>query len=699
MPMKEEKKTKEQLISELTELRQRLAQLEVSESRMKETQEALRKGTNELKERVKELNCLYGISALTEKPGTSLEQILQGTVNLIPLACQYPDITSARIILKGQEFKTGNFGETAWKLASDITARGERIGALEVRYLEERPERDEGPFVKEERSLLNAIAERLARIIERKQAEEKIKHLNLLLRAILEVNQLITKEKDRHRLLKGVCDTLKETRGYYNTWAALLDESGRLLATAQAGLGEDFSPMAERLKHGRLTHCGRRALQQTKVVVTEDPLSTCADCPLAVKYSGRGAMTTRLEYSGRIYGLLSVSIPRDFAAEKEEQTLFKEVATDIAYALHSLELEQEQKRIQSALKESEQFSSSLLRNAPHAIIVINPDGSIRYVNPALESLTGFSVAELIGKKPPYPWSTAEAVKQSSCDFEETLHAGAQKLEELFQKKNGERFWVEITSAPVRTDGELKYYLSNWADITERKRGLEALQESERQLRFLSSELLKAQENERKRIAQELHDGIGQTLSAIKFGVEDALDALGKDTPASGGKTLESIIPLVKTGIEDIRRICSDLRPSTLDDLGLLATISWFCREFQTIYSGIRIEKQVDIEEDEVPDILKTVIYRVIQEAFNNIAKHSKADLVRLCLKKAGGTIDLFIEDNGRGFHLHDALSADIFKRGLGLASMKERTEHSGGSFSIKSTKGSGTTIHASWLST
>ncbi len=697
--MKEEKKTKEQLIDELTELRQRLAQLEVSESRMKETEDALRKRTNELNERIKELNCLFGISALTEKPGISLEQILQGTVNLIPPAWQHPDITSARIMLKGQQFRTANFRETAWKLANDITVRGERIGAIEVRYLEERPERDEGPFLKEERSLLNAIAERLARIIERKQAEEKIKHLNLLLRAILEVNQLITREKDSRRLLKGLCDTLKETRGYYNTWAALLDESGRPLATAQAGLGEDFTPMAEQLKHGKLTDCGQKALRQSDVVITQDPLSSCADCPLAVKYGGRGAMTARLEYSGRIYGLLSVSIPGDFITEKEEQTLFKEVATDIAYALHSLELEEEQKRIQRALKESEEFSSSLLRNAPHAIIAINPDGAIRYVTPALERLTGFSSAELIGRKPPYPWWTEKTAKQTSGDLEKALHAGPQRRERLFQKKNGELFWVEITSTPVRTDGELKYYLSNWADITEHKRGLEALQESERQLRFLSSELLKAQENERKRIAQELHDGIGQTLSAIKFGLEDALDGWGRDAPASGGKTLNSIIPLVKTGIEDIRRICTDLRPSILDDLGLLATMSWFCREFQTIYSGIRVEKQVDIQENEVPDILKTVIYRVLQEAFNNIAKHSKADLVRLSLKKAEGTIDLFIEDNGQGFALEDALYAHIFKRGLGLASMKERTEHSGGSFSIKSTKGSGTIIRASWQST
>jgi PAS domain S-box-containing protein len=235
------------------------------------------------------------------------------------------------------------------------------------------------------------------------------------------------------------------------------------------------------------------------------------------------------------------------------------------------------------------------------------------------------------------------------------------------------------------------------DITDRVGAEEALKESERQLHFLSSQLLTAQENERKRIAQELHDGIGQTLSAIKFGMEDALDRMGKVAPSPGIKALEAMIPMVKNGIEEVRRICTDLRPSLLDDLGLLATISWFCREFQTIYSGIRIEKQINIKESEVPDILKTVIYRVLQEAFNNVAKHSKADLVCLYLRKTEGTIDLSIEDNGLGFDLEDAISAESSKRGLGLASMKERIEYSGGSFSIESIRGRGTIIRASWL--
>ncbi len=190
-------------------------------------------------------------------------------------------------------------------------------------------------------------------ITQRKHLEEKMVHLNLVLRAIRNVNQLITKEKDRNRLLQGACNNLIETRGYHNAWIALLDDSGRLVSTAEAGLGEAFKFMIERLKHGELTECGQKALVQSEVVVIDDPLSTCTDCPLVEQYDGRRAMTIRLEHERKVYGLLSVAVPAQLAADKEERDLFKEVAEDIAFGLYSIELEEERKRAEEALRESE----------------------------------------------------------------------------------------------------------------------------------------------------------------------------------------------------------------------------------------------------------------------------------------------------------------------------------------------------------
>ncbi len=223
---------------------------------------------------------------------------------------------------------------------------------------------------------------------------------------------------------------------------------------------------------------------------------------------------------------------------------------------------------------------------------------------------------------------------------------------------------------------------------------EELKESEARLRALSSQLLTAQESERKRIAMELHDGIGQMLTAIKFKVENILQEKGK--AATTRQSLEAVIPLVRETVEEVRRMQMDLHPSTLDDLGILATLGWFCREYQKIYSHIRIEKEIGLQENEVPIPLRTVIYRMTQEALNNIAKHGKADLVRLSLRKKEGMIEWIVEDNGMGFNLEEILSSDRARRGLGLNSMRERAQLSGGTFEIESTLGKGTTVRASW---
>ncbi|MCK4419620.1 PAS domain S-box protein, partial [Candidatus Aerophobetes bacterium] len=146
----------------------------IESSERKETREALQKKTDDITERIKELNCLYSICNLVEKPGISLEEILHKTVDLIPSAWQYPEITGTQINLEHQVFKTKNYKETIWKQSAAIIGKDHRIGTLNICYLEERPKSKEGPFLKEERNLINAIAERLGRIIERKKMERAL---------------------------------------------------------------------------------------------------------------------------------------------------------------------------------------------------------------------------------------------------------------------------------------------------------------------------------------------------------------------------------------------------------------------------------------------------------------------------------------------------------------------------------------------
>jgi len=196
------------------------------------------------------------------------------------------------------------------------------------------------------------VAELEREVTERKLAQERIEHLNTMLHAIRKVNQLIVREKDRNRLIKSACDELVATCGYYNAWIALLDESGSLVTTAEAGLGKKFKPMVEMLKRGELPLSEQNALKQSGVMITEDPLSTCTDCPLSPLYEGRSGMTTRLEQEGKVYGVMTVSIPGGLATDEEEQALFREVTNDITFALYSIELEKGRNRAEEELEQS-----------------------------------------------------------------------------------------------------------------------------------------------------------------------------------------------------------------------------------------------------------------------------------------------------------------------------------------------------------
>jgi signal transduction histidine kinase len=273
---------------------------------------------------------------------------------------------------------------------------------------------------------------------------------------------------------------------------------------------------------------------------------------------------------------------------------------------------------------------------------------------------------------------------------------------------------------LKDDGAIREWVGTCIDITERKRTEEALEQYTKELqqlaetleqrvrerteelekaneglRQLSSKLLSAQEEERKRIAGEIHDTLGSCLTSIKFKIEDTLLRIG-GTPNAAAESLSTVIPMIHEGVEECRRIQMDLRPSMLDDLGLLPALSWFFRKFQAIYSQIQIAQEIEIEDKDIPPSLKTVIFRVTQEAMNNIAKYSKADLARLSLRKLDNRMELAIQDNGQGFNPEKVTGSESGRRGLGLTSMRERVELSGGSFYIESFEGKGTTIRAAW---
>jgi len=348
----------------------------------------------------------------------------------------------------------------------------------------------------------------------------------------------------------------------------------------------------------------------------------------------------------------------------------------------------ERKRAEEELAEAEKNYSRLVENSLTGIY-INLDGRIVFANQRFAEIYGYPKEEIEGIE------ILKLVHPEDRKLIEERRLRRLRREEVPPEyesrgltRDGRTIWVSRRNTVINYRGK-PAILGNIVETTQRKQMEQSLQESQKELRLLSAQLLNAQENERKSIAQELHDSIGQTLAAVKFSLERKISQMDFQK-APPGLLLENVLSLIQNGIDETRTIMMNLRPSILDDLGILATISWFCREFQRVYTHLRIHRDIRVEEKDIPDHLKIVIFRILQEAMNNISKHSRGNTVFLLLAKIHETLELEIRDNGLGF------SPETSPRGLGLSSMKERAELSGGTFFLAAAIGQGTRLKASW---
>jgi len=342
----------------------------------------------------------------------------------------------------------------------------------------------------------------------------------------------------------------------------------------------------------------------------------------------------------------------------------------------------ERRRAENALRESERRYSTLVKTAHDVIFSLALDGRITAVNPAFEKITGWRCADWLGK-PFAQLIHPDEVAVSVTRFYTILRG---KPPEVWQyrvrKADGQYAVGEFTLAREVRGGKPVGVFGIGRDITERKRAEEALKN-------LSSKILTAQEEERRRISRELHDEVGQSLTAISVTLA-ALKNNGASTSPSALEKITGTQRLLEGTMDAVHRFARELRPAMLDELGLLPALRSHVNNFSE-RAGLRVRLRADPAAERLNNDQKTAVFRIVQESLTNVAKHARATQARVSLHSEGGGICVEIADNGKSFRA-DPEAAARQKQRLGLLGMQERVRLVNGQFSIKPRPGRGTTV-------
>jgi PAS domain S-box-containing protein len=336
--------------------------------------------------------------------------------------------------------------------------------------------------------------------------------------------------------------------------------------------------------------------------------------------------------------------------------------------------------------------SRVFMDATDPIIIEDLSGTIVDLNRQAEKAYGWQRGELIGRSirtliPGELQDEADLLRQRCRNGQET-----HQVEWVRLSRNGEKHAVLLTVFPLADEiGKSTEIASIAKDITVRKRMESALRKSRQDLLELSRKSIEALEAERRAVARELHDSVGGSLAAIKFVLEEIYAKLPDEQEPARNLVHKTIDHMAET-IKETKRISVQLRPLTLDDLGLLATIEWYMRQFREQYAGIDLQQRIEVSENEIDDAHKIVVYRILQESLTNAAKHSGADTIRIELCVKGPYLLFEVEDNGSGFDPQAVLECRDPLSGYGLQSMRERTELCSGTFVLDSYPGQGTLV-------
>jgi two-component system sensor histidine kinase DegS len=376
---------------------------------------------------------------------------------------------------------------------------------------------------------------------------------------------------------------------------------------------------------------------------------------------------------------------RDALLESSAILIISALAIALMEAYH--QNKQRQARLEDAVKNlelSQQNYEELFANASDAIWIHDIEGNIILANKACERLTGYSVSELTGKNV-REFLTQEALPLARQVRDRLLRGEAMehRYEQRSIKKDGSEAIIQLATRLIVSDSKPKAFQNMARDITEERK----LQDN---LQFYLREVLQAQEEERKRLARELHDDTSQQILLLTHGVDNLASKAERYLPQELRNELEKLYELSQQTYQGIKHYAQALRPGILDDLGLVAAIKWLAEEIHN-FSEIEIHIKTDVIPPLVPET-QLVLFRIVQEALNNIHRHSEASQASITVECQEAKVRVTISDNGKGFELPRQLSDFASQGKLGLTGMAERAWLIGGELEVSSQIGKGTKI-------
>jgi PAS domain S-box-containing protein len=365
----------------------------------------------------------------------------------------------------------------------------------------------------------------------------------------------------------------------------------------------------------------------------------------------------------------SVCVARDLSERKKAEAALQQAQE---------ELRQYSRDLERQVAERTREISSILTYTPSVVYITDREGRYRLVNARFTELFGRRPEEVRGKTvfDIFPREVAEP--RAASDQAAIRDRRPQQVEEPFPHNDGWRWYLTVKFPLYDRHGEVTGLCGISTDIT-------ALKKAQDQLRRLSGSIMASQEKERTAIARELHDELGQVLTALRMDAVWLFERLKTTDPKAAERSL-TMCDLIDQTIDEVRGLATRLRPGVLDDFGLIDALAWYTREFEKRTGLACIFHHVDLPV--LDNIVATAAYRIAQEALTNVARHARATWVRVTLNAASGLLTLRVEDNGRGFDPRDLVEAEC----LGLAGMRERAGLLGGRLDLSSQVGKGTIV-------